>query len=562
MSAIIRIRTQSYAWLREQERLIGFAVFIGALLLFSLYWPYSLSNWFYNLKGGVSTVGAERVLSGDIPYRDFWTMYAPGHFYLLALLFLVFGNHLLVEVIVASIISASAAYICYRIVVGIVNQRFLGIASAAVFTGSMYTTGYFKRLGSYPPAIFLILLALFLMILYYQNQKIKFLVLSGLSVGLSIVIKHDIGIYSVIAILFGLFVHQISASDINFRNLQIRKFVFYLGSTAIPVIPIFIVFAALAGRQMLEDLLIFPMTDFRFARPQVYPGILPVGVFSKSPLTFVENLTRYINFTTPYFLFLLGVSAIGMAIISRSHKKIVLGVTFVVAYLFHFGAAHVQVNTHIVSMSVYSTFMAALFYEDILRTVSLKHRRKTFLIALFVILVWVLSLLGNPIYRAWNDLRISNFKIDIEKVAGINVTQEEYQGLTGLVNYVKSQVSPDQKIFVGLRRHDVIVINDVMIYYLLDRPIATKYHELHPAIADTEMGQSEIISELLEDEVSLIVLKYLFPESVLEWVKLNRLQNLPQTGATNLDEFIKENYENTRTFGPYEVWEQIDRVSQ
>ena len=92
----------SELWRARRDLCITLIIFGAALALFA-------TDWFRELQyDGVSTVGAERVLRGEIPYRDFWTMYAPGHFYLLALVFLVFGPHLLAEVVAASVISAAA----------------------------------------------------------------------------------------------------------------------------------------------------------------------------------------------------------------------------------------------------------------------------------------------------------------------------------------------------------------------------------------------------------------------------------------------------------------------
>ena len=39
----------------------------------------------------LSLYGADRVLHGEIPYRDFWTMYGPAQFYVLAGFFKIFG---------------------------------------------------------------------------------------------------------------------------------------------------------------------------------------------------------------------------------------------------------------------------------------------------------------------------------------------------------------------------------------------------------------------------------------------------------------------------------------
>src|SRR5262245_48132784 len=60
----------------------------------------AVTFWYNSHPGpggeGIPAVGAQRILHGELPYRDFWTMYAPGSFYLLAALFKLFGSHLTV----------------------------------------------------------------------------------------------------------------------------------------------------------------------------------------------------------------------------------------------------------------------------------------------------------------------------------------------------------------------------------------------------------------------------------------------------------------------------------
>src|ERR1700751_4476719 len=43
---------------------------------------------------GIVVQGAERILGGEVPYRDFFTFYTPGSFYFVALLFKLFGDSL------------------------------------------------------------------------------------------------------------------------------------------------------------------------------------------------------------------------------------------------------------------------------------------------------------------------------------------------------------------------------------------------------------------------------------------------------------------------------------
>src|SRR5512145_695376 len=113
-------------WSRRREGLTTAALFLGILGVYSL-------TWFQGLGVSISTIGAERVLRGEIPYRDFWTMYAPGHFYLLALLFRIFGSHILVETIATSVVCAAAGLVCYWLVFNVMNRRLAAIACLGIF---------------------------------------------------------------------------------------------------------------------------------------------------------------------------------------------------------------------------------------------------------------------------------------------------------------------------------------------------------------------------------------------------------------------------------------------
>src|SRR5213593_1607939 len=45
---------------------------------------------------GILLQGAQRILAGQVLYRDFFSFYTPGSYYALALLFKIFGSSLLV----------------------------------------------------------------------------------------------------------------------------------------------------------------------------------------------------------------------------------------------------------------------------------------------------------------------------------------------------------------------------------------------------------------------------------------------------------------------------------
>ncbi|MBI5653284.1 MAG: glycosyltransferase family 39 protein [Chloroflexi bacterium] len=541
-------------WARQNEKWLARVLIFCAFTLFGL-------GGIFGLEGGVPTVGAERVLAGEIPYRDFWTMYAPGHFYLLALLFAIFGKHLLIELIAASLITAIACGLVYRVIVNLIGARVPAFLGALIFFGAMYNTLYFKTLNSYVPAIFLILVTLAALIHFYKTGQLAWLIGAGLANGGLVVFKHDVGAYTALAIALGLTLfHLLQAAPFRDRvRLFIKHSVAYALASLLIALPWFAGFALVAGPAMAQDLVIFPLTDFRYARPEAYPSILPIDLLAQSWVMTIFNLTVYFNFAIPSVLFLLGLGAIVWALKKRDALFAALGATFAVGFLFHYSAAHVQINTHIVTMSLYSIGLGSLLYNLLTRAARAQSLAFVRILGLALMLGWLLTLIGKPLYLARENLRGANVELKIDKVAGFRVSADDASALTELTTFIKNVVPPNQKIFVGLHRHDVVIISDVMLYFILDRPVATRYQELHPAITDTARAQQEMIRDLERERVAYLVLKNIFADDVLESVKRDFLKHLPNVGATDLDQYIRANYTLTRQFGAYAVWQRTSK---
>jgi hypothetical protein len=532
---------QASNWTRQNKKPIALILIFCA---FALYYTGGV----FGFEGGMSAVGAERVLAGELPYRDFWTMYAPGHFYLLALVFALFGKHLLVELLAASLITAIACGLVYRVIVNLIGARIPALLGALIFFGAMYNTLYFKTLNSYTPAIFLLLVTLDALIHYYKTGRLAWLIGAGLASGGVMTFKHDVGAYTALAIAFGMITyHLLQATP---RALIKHLAIYALASLAI-VLPWSAGFAILAGPAMMQNLVIFPLTDFRYARPESYPSILPFDLLAPSWVMTIFNLTVYLNFAIPSLLFLLGFIAIIAALKNRDAMFAALGATFAVGFLFHYFAAHVQINTHIVTMSLYSIGLGGLLFRLLTRNAFAR------ILGFAVMFVWFLALVGKPLYLTREGLRYIELKLD--KVSGFRVPADDARALNALTPFIQNAVPRDQKIFIGLHRHDVVIISDVTLYFILDRPVATRYQELHPAIADTARVQQEIIRDLERDRVAYLVLKNIFADDVLESVKRDFLKHLPNVGATDLDQYIRANFAPVREFGAYVVWQRTSK---
>lgn len=540
----------------RRESLFASALFLVVLGLYSL-------SWFQGVSASVSTIGAERVLRGEIPYRDFWTMYAPGHFYFLALLFRIFGSHILVETVAASVVCAAAGLVCYWLVRNLVSRRVAAIACAGIFVAATYNTGYFRSLGSYPPAILFALIAVNLAVLHYKMGKFGHLIGAGLATGAAVAFKHDIGGYTAIAILAGLIAHNFLLPTLTGDPPRSRllKLVSYGSGVAVIVLPIYVFFAVVAGKDLLQDLVIFPLTDFRFARPEHYPGLLEFNIHGSSLLNSLSKLFKYVSFSLPFALFIAGSMAIVLAVNRGKPAYVAPAVTFSAAYLLHYTAAHVQINTHIISMSIYAALFGVIFLDLLEREFAFGRSTQTKLLSLAVAGGWFLSLAADPADKVWADWRRPTAELKLDKVSGQKVSPKLVGFLSDLLPFIDTQIARDEYVFMGLHRHDVVIVGaNASLYFMLDRPIATRYHEIHPAVVDTAEIQREIIRDLQDKNVSLIILKRVFSDEALEKVKQDFLRNLLHVGATDLDKFIQGNYVQVREIGNHTIWKRKDMV--
>src|ERR1700755_2144768 len=84
-------RTWDSIWLPERfpsERYIALLIFLLAFLYLCLFRRATQID----LDEGIILQGAQRILDGQVLYRDFFSFFTPGSYYLLALIFRIFGN--------------------------------------------------------------------------------------------------------------------------------------------------------------------------------------------------------------------------------------------------------------------------------------------------------------------------------------------------------------------------------------------------------------------------------------------------------------------------------------
>jgi hypothetical protein len=149
---------------------------------------------------GYNLYGAERILGGEVPYRDFHTLYPPGTVYLNSALFRVFGGSLYVAlfgVYVFRVATSVVVYLCARQVLPQVWSL------AAVLTSLVWLrpNGPFKAVPMHYGAFFLAV-ALLMLLIHQRQGKVWRVFVAGIALGLLALFKHNIGAYA----LFGFMV--------------------------------------------------------------------------------------------------------------------------------------------------------------------------------------------------------------------------------------------------------------------------------------------------------------------------------------------------------------------
>lgn len=113
----------------QMDRAIAVLVFLGCLLYLCLFRRFTSME----PDEGIVLQGATRVLAGQIPYRDFFSFYTPGSFYLIAGLFRIFGNSFAVARTSLAVTGALCSTITY-ILARRVCSRGIALLSAVLAT--------------------------------------------------------------------------------------------------------------------------------------------------------------------------------------------------------------------------------------------------------------------------------------------------------------------------------------------------------------------------------------------------------------------------------------------
>jgi hypothetical protein len=124
---------------------------------------------FNHYDEGISVFYATRILNNDVPYKDFWSIYPPGHFYTLAILLKLFGSNLLVPRIYDTVVRLVIVISIYLITKKISQKESLAYLTSILTTLLLVSAGFYTYVVF--PALALGLLSITCLIEYMLNFR-------------------------------------------------------------------------------------------------------------------------------------------------------------------------------------------------------------------------------------------------------------------------------------------------------------------------------------------------------------------------------------------------------
>jgi hypothetical protein len=209
--------------------------YVIALVIFAVTFGYFLSYSRYGLAydEGYLLDGVEKIMEGQVIYRDFHHTYAPGRFYLVAAAFGVFGKNILVERVLFALLQALKCGLAFLIVRSVVKNGFAYLAPVLIMIApGPWHKVFFSSLGFL--AAYVVMRSI--------HRSLSYLVLCGVVVGLCALFRQDVAGVAVIGGVAGMLLRELERRE-GFSVL-IRRLACLLAGIVIVIVPVVLYFHA------------------------------------------------------------------------------------------------------------------------------------------------------------------------------------------------------------------------------------------------------------------------------------------------------------------------------
>ncbi len=543
----------------RDKNLRGTLIWSVCVFLFSFCILFlGMSRHPYIYDEGLVLTAAMRVAAGQIPHRDFYANYGPAQFYILAGLFKLFGNSLLVERLFDLLIKALLVTSVYAIVASLCRRW---IAACTALITILWLIGLHDLYGTpVVPVSLLNLISSFLILpVFIRRVSTRRLLAAGVLVGVATMFRYDIGVA-----LLGIHMCAMAlAIWLKPGSNKLRAFAatcwpHLLGFAAVTLPPALYYVSVAPLRFFVHDMIVYPGRYYHRGRNLPFSGVHLRGL---------ENLDLYL----PILIALLSlyVALVPAYKARRSASRdvkplagmerwrallVIFGLLAAVMYLK--GFVRVSLTQMYLSIVPSLVLIAVLFGHrqmlprlgrisvvflaglcGVAATWAAIHAVKGFYLSHVSVLSFPAQ--GTPEIQTW-----CNSQNPLTR--GFCFYPEEERRQT--IQFIDSHTRPGQTLYVGVTKHDRIFANDNITYFATQRLPATHWSHFDPGLQNSYDIQSEMVHELQVSSPPYVVLDSEF-DQVREPNDSSR-----STGITLLDEYIRNAYQPAQSFGNLSIW--------
>jgi hypothetical protein len=546
-----------------RERLPEFAlVFLVTCIV--LFLGMSLRPLVYD--EGIILTAAMRVGAGQIPHRDFYANYGPAQFYILAGLFKIFGQSILVErlydlllkgLLVTAVFAIAASY----------TRRSVAVFTAMVTVLWLFCLTDLSGTPVIPVSLLNFVSSALIVTVFVGHVPIKRMLAAGALAGFAALFRYDTGLalFGIHACVIAIAIRSARAPN-KLRTFAYTWGPYVLGFVVVTLPPMLYYLSVAPLHPIVHDLILYPSRYYHRSRNLPLPRI---GLHS------FENIQVYLPIVA------VGISLyVGGALVfgtrsnearpSRRSEERKLGgflVTFGLLALVMYFKGYVRMEIAQMYLCIipsliviavllqqqrgfhgplrFFTMALAWLYVLAVASSTFHQMKKSYLSHVSVLERMLLP--GGPIspeIQIW-------CKLANPLTRGVCFLPDDERIRT--IEFIESHTASGQVLYVGLAKHDRIFVNDNLIYFAAQRLPATHWSHFDPGLQNSYAIQLEMRHELESNAPPYIVLDSEF-DQMREPNDSSR-----STGVTLLDDYVHKTYQYTRSFGNLSLWRRLGR---
>jgi len=516
--------------------------------------------------------GADRVLHGDIPYRDFWSIYGPGAYYVQAGLFRIFGETAFVGRVADVVVKTAIVATAYLIV------RTFG-ARAIALVASSFVLLLLVRLANYGVPLFVAILvsmaALYGLRTAAARGSPRLAAVSGALAAVGLLYRHDLGIYCLLVCAVFLWRVRLDVRPpLPAADSLVMPFVWGLAGVLLP--PVIYLGLKVPVADLAFNLVTIPLT--------VYPSVRALPLVPVAPLLVEAVMQRSLPIFMEldvYFPFLIALVLLALEARRLLRRPVQSfdqpapgqGPSDDLSSLF-FRALLLLHLLFIAKGWVRFTELhmgAALVTSIVAGACAAARARSAWPSRLFVVggLVILIVLVAKPFeYAASNLVRGKSIPLreaqwglvahrlcreaPLPRIRCLALDEDR----VAVARFLLDNRGSDTRLYVGAGRHDKLFVGDVVLYFAAEGEAATRWHDLHPGVQTRLEVQREMVREMESSSPQFIVVDKTW-DDVLE-----PNASALSSGVVLLDEFIRRDYSPVFRSGVIAVLARRERLSQ